>query len=724
MDHHGCVKVNNNNHNPRCLFNSDFSSFLYKDINSIFGTLCDNYHGEALTTTREAWKSEIMIMRNMLSKINDNNGQIIFEYDIPRLGKRIDVVLLYRGIVFCVEFKVGESTILEADIDQVLDYALDLKNFHKFSQDKLIVPILVATRYTQHSTDIQMSVYDDRVVNPLITGENGLFELITKVLDKYPNETPVDANWIISPYAPTPTIIEAAKTLYESHSVENITRHEADKVSTDATIAYIIDVIQKSKINGEKSICFVTGVPGAGKTLVGLDVAVRQTYQGNNEPIEDEGAVYLSGNGPLVAVLNEALAQDNYQKCKARGERKNLSDSRREVGKFIQIIHRYRDNMLAKIKNPVENGILEIDPSKAVEQEKSGYGEVEHVAIFDEAQRAWTHKRIANYLKRGGTYGNKLKVPNFPMSESAFLIWSLDQREDWATIICLVGGGQEIHDGEAGISEWINALNDKFPHWKVYISPKLTEPEYAEGKVNELLEENKNVTYSDNLHLGVSLRSFRAEKLSAFVHALLSVEPDKASELYNEIKDKYPIVLTRDMEKAKAWLHSKVRGTEHTGVLISKESSRYKPLGIHVLPSGDENAVHWFLDDKANTKSSNYLEDAATEIQVQGLELDYTCVLWDADMRYDNGEWRFYKFNGTTKWNEQLPTTESKQELRKYMVNAYRVLLTRARSGMVICVPKGNSNKTLSGFWEDSTRLPKYYDGTYEYLKSIGIEEL
>lgn len=709
---------------PRCLFNSDFSLFLYKDIDSVFGALCDNYHGDALTTTRESWKSEIGIMRDVVSKLNDRDGQIIFEYDIPRLGKRIDLVLLYRGIVFCVEFKVGESRILEGDIDQVLDYALDLKNFHKFSQDKVIVPILVATNFPNSSTNIRMSVYDDRVVNPLVTGKNGILDLITKVIYRFPNESPVNNNWVISPYAPTPTIIEAAKTLYESHSVENITRHEADKVSTDATIQYIIDVIQKSKTNGEKSICFVTGVPGAGKTLVGLDVAVRQTYQGNNEPVKDEGAVYLSGNGPLVAVLNEALAQDNYKKCRDRNERKNLSDSRREVGKFIQIIHRYRDNMLAKIKNPVENGVLEIDPAKAVEQEKAGYGEVEHVAIFDEAQRAWTHKRIANYLKRGGTYGNKLKVPNFPMSESAFLIWSLDQREDWATIVCLVGGGQEIHDGEAGISEWIYALNEKFPHWKVYISPKLTEPEYAEGKVNELLKENKNVTYSENLHLGVSLRSFRAEKLSAFVHALLAVEPEKAAELYNEIKDKYPIVLTRDMKKAKEWLHSKVRGTERTGVLITKESARFKPLGIHVLPSGDENAVHWFLDDKANTKSSNYLEDAATEIQVQGLELDYTCLLWDADMRYNNGKWCFYKFNGTTKWNEQLPNTESKQELCKYMLNAYRVLLTRARSGMIICVPKGNSNKTLSGFWEDSTRLPEFYDDTYEYLRSLGIEEI
>lgn len=707
----------------RCLYNSSFTDFLNTDDNTIFGVLCDRYHGEALTTTREAWKSEISIMKDILVRFANKDGQIIFEYDIPRLGKRVDVVLLFEGIVFCVEFKVGESRVLESDIDQVLDYALDLKNFHKFSEDRIIAPILVATNYRNSSTNIQMSVYDDRVVNPLVSGKAGVSHLISEVLRYFPNETSVNPNWIISPYAPTPTIIEAAKTLYENHSVENITRHEADKVSTDKTIEYILDVIQRSKLNQEKSICFVTGVPGAGKTLVGLDVAIKQTYQGQNEPVKNEGAVYLSGNGPLVAVLTEALAQDNHKKCKAKGEKKKMTDSRREVAKSIQMIHRYRDNMLAKIKNPVENGVLEIDPTKAVKMESAGFGEVEHVAIFDEAQRSWTHKRLADYLKRGGTYGNKLKVPNFPLSEAAFLIWSLDQREDWATIICLVGGGQEINTGEAGISEWIKALNEQFPHWNVYISPKLTEPEYAEGKVNELLKNNCNVTYSESLHLGVSLRSYRAEKLSAFVHALLSFD-ENASALYNEIKDKYPIVLTRDMAKARKWLHDKVRGTERTGVLVTKESARFKPLAIHILPSGDENAVHWFLDDKSDVRSSNYLEDAATEIQVQGLELDYTCLLWDADMRYENGEWRFYRFNGQTKWVEQTGGTESKQELMKYMLNAYRVLLTRARAGMVICVPEGNPNKNVSGFWEDSTRLPEYYDGTYQYLKSLGIEEI
>lgn len=711
------------NNSARCLYNNSITGFNNENETAIFGMLCDCYHGDALTTTREAWKAEIILMKQVLFAYGHFDGQIVFEYDIPRLGKRIDVVLLLCGIVFCLEFKIGESRILETDVDQVLDYALDLKNFHKFSQDKIIVPILIATNYRAASDIIQMSVYDDMVVNPLITGEAGLSGMIASVLKAYPDETPVNPDWIISPYAPTPTIIEAARALYENHSVENITRHEADQVSTDRTIASILDIIHESKKNRQKCICFVTGVPGAGKTLVGLDVAIKQTYQGGNEPVEDEGAVYLSGNGPLVAVLTEALALDNYNRCRNKNEKKKKSDSRREVSKSIQMIHRYRDNMLAKIKNPVENGVLEIDPRKAVEQDKAGYGEVEHVAIFDEAQRSWSHKRLAEYLKKGGSYGNKLKVSDFPMSEAAFLIWSMDQREDWATIICLVGGGQEIHTGEVGISEWIKALNEQFRHWHIYISPKLTDAEYADGKVNELLKDNPHVVYKEELHLSVSLRSFRTEKVSAFVHALLSFDQN-ASIIYSEIKDKYPIVITRDMSKARKWLHEKVRGSERTGILVTKEAARFKPLAVHILPSGDENVVHWFLEDKTDTRSSNYLEDAATEIKVQGLELDYTCLLWDADMRYESGKWRYYRFNGQTKWVELTGTSESKQDQIKYMLNAYRVLLTRARCGMVICVPVGNSNKTATGFWEDSTRLPAYYEGTYQYLKSLGITEI
>ena len=703
----------------RCLYIATIKEFLGADRFTVLGKLLDAYHGNTRTTTDEAWIGEIDILHQVLLPWKEEKAYVIFEYEIPRLGKRIDVVLLLRGIIFCLEFKVGQKDVLQADVEQVMDYALDLKNFHLFSHDKIIVPILIPTNHISSTTVFKPSVYDDMIYNPLISSVKHLQGLIASIINHAQAiSSEVMDNWIISPYTPTPTIIEAARALYENHSVEDITRHEADKVYTDRTINYILQVIEQSQAENKKSICFVTGVPGAGKTLVGLDVAIKQTYK-SGELDKENGAVYLSGNGPLVAVLTEALARDNQKKCTAKGERKNLSDSRREVSEFIQIIHRYRDNMLAKIKNPVENGTVEIDPAKAVHLDHTGYGEVEHVAIFDEAQRSWTHKRIAEYLRRGGTYGNKLKVPNFPMSEAEFLIWSLDQREDWAVIICLVGGGQEINTGEAGITEWIKALNSMFRHWNVYISNKLTDAEYADGHVNELLQGNEKVTYAEDLHLAVSLRSFRAETLSAFVQSLLSFRPD-ATNLYKDVSDRgYPIVLTRDMDMARAWLRMQARGTQQTGVLVTKVAARFKPLAVHILAQDDDNAVHWFLEDKTDIRSSNYLEDAATEIQVQGLELDFACILWDADMRYENGTWGFYKFNGKNKWNP-----ENNIENQKYMLNAYRVLLTRARQGIVICVPKGNSNLTPEGFPEDPTRLPKFYDGTYKYLKGLGIKEL
>lgn len=703
---------------PRAMYVASFKAFIAMPAMQVVGIIHDNYHGNALTTTHEAWQEEVELLQEVLLPWQDEDAQILLEYDIPRLGKRIDVVLLLHGMIFCLEFKVGQKEALQSDVEQVMDYALDLKNFHRFSHDRTIIPILIPTEYRKATDVFQPSVYDDAIYNVLITGAFGLRTMIQRVLAREQRPAGSIQDWAISPYAPTPTIVEAARTLYANHSVEDITRHEADSVSTDATIAYILDVINDCKQQGSKGICFVTGVPGAGKTLVGLDVAVKQTYR-DGKLDTDNGAVYLSGNGPLVAVLTEALARDNRRKCKEVGEKKTLSDSRREVSEFIQIIHRYRDNMLAKIKTPIEGKVLEIDPEKAVKQEKTGYGEVEHVAIFDEAQRSWTHERISNYLSRGGTYGNKLKVKNFPMSEAEFLIWSMDQREDWAVIVCLVGGGQEINTGEAGISEWIKALNTRFKHWQIFISPQLTDKEYAEGQVKQLLQENPNVTYAEQLHLAVSLRSFRAETLSAFIQALLTFDA-KAKPLYQDICTKgYPLLMTRDMETARQWLRKQARGTQKTGVLVTKVAARFKPLAVHILAPGDENAVHWFLEDKTDVRSSDYLEDAATEIQVQGLELDYACVLWDADMQCHHQAWEFYKFNGKSKWIE-----ERNPENRQYMLNAYRVLMTRARQGLIICIPRGNDRKNAAGHWEDPTRLPEFYDGVYNYFKAIGVEEI
>ncbi|WP_337747260.1 DNA/RNA helicase domain-containing protein [Victivallis vadensis] len=458
-----------------------------------------------------------------------------------------------------------------------------------------------------------------------------------------------------------------------------------------------MNIIDHSRANGEKSICFVTGVPGAGKTLVGLNIAVRQFEK-------KDLAVYLSGNQPLVSVLSEALARDKKRQEEERnpGAHYNLTEARRNVKSFIQIVHHYRDATLSKLKKTIKDGILEIDPTKVDKHKDDGYSEVEHVAIFDEAQRAWTKTHLANWLNR------KKGIADFPMSEPEFLIWSLNLREDWAVVVCLVGGGQEINTGEAGIGEWLRAINANFRDWNVFISDQLTGKEYAEGELEDLLAANAHVKRSNNLHLAVSMRSFRAEQLSHFVHHLLEGNLSQTQSLWAMLKDKYPIVITRNLNAAKDWLRKQKRGTERYGMVVSSQAQRLRPLAIDVRCKPD--TVHWFLDDITDIRSSLFLEDAASEFDVQGLELDWTCLVWDGDLRRKNNAWQNFSFTGS-KW-----LNIRSEERKTYQINAYRVLLTRARQGMVICVPEGNS--------EDPTRLPEFYDGTYEYFKQIGLKEI
>ena len=681
----------------RYFYKSSLSDFVNESSDEIFGKMSRADEMDTAATQKYAWEQEIQIMKRVLQPYENECAEILLEYTIPRLGKRIDVVVLLRERVFVIEFKAGENEFFHQDVDQVLDYALDLKNFHQGSVDRYIIPILVATESDTHSTLCQLSHYDDGVYEPLLTNAEHLTDLFSMVLEEtipVISYSVAISDWARSRYAPTPTIIEAARSLYLNHSVENITRHDAEGEQLKRTTQYVQKVIHETKSRGGKSICFVTGVPGAGKTLVGLNVAVQQET-------DEDLAVYLSGNGPLVAVLTEALTRDKQAQEKSLGKKITKKEAEREVKRFIQIIHRYRDNMLGKIC--VVNGELQIDPHKELQDKKAGYGEVENIAIFDEAQRSWDKEHIASWLKR------KKGFADFPMSEGEFLIWSLDQRKDWAVIVCLVGGGQEINTGEAGIGEWIRALNETFPHWQVYISNQLTAKEYAEGKVKDLLEKNPHVTYSEDLHLAVSMRSFRAESLSSMVHYLLDGDVGKVRQTYAAISDRYPIVLTRDLDKAKAWIKQHARGNERYGMVVSSKAYRLKPLAIDVRCKPD--TVHWFLDDINDVRSSLFLEDAASEFDIQGLELDWTCLIWDGDLRYNGKGWDFFEFNGGNKWNRI-----NKSERKAYQLNAYRVLLTRARQGMVICVPKGSA--------EDHTRLPQFYDGTFEYLKSLGLEML
>lgn len=295
---------------------------------------------------------------------------------------------------------------------------------------------------------------------------------------------------------------------------------------------------------------------------------------------------------------------------------------------------------------------------------------------------------------------------DFDFSEPEFLISCLDRHPDWAVIVCLVGGGQEINTGEAGISEWLEAINHRFPDWEVSISPNLQDSEYAAEQAIEKLQAKGKVHYDPDLHLGVSMRSFRAEKLALFVKSLLDRDKAMAKQTLVEIRDRYPIVLTRDLAKAKKWLKEKARGSERYGIVVSSQAQRLRPLAIHV--KSPMNPVNWFLDGKDDVRSSFYLEDVATEFAVQGLELDWACLTWDGDLRYSESGWKSFSFIGN-KWQNI-----KQEERKKYLINAYRVLLTRARQGMVIVVPEGDR--------DDPTRNSLFYDPCYMYLKDLGVE--
>jgi len=653
----------------RAYYFKSIDGFIADTENHILGELTSQHEFALEEQQRNAWLTQIRSAKNWLQKVD---GHIGFEFSIPRMGKRIDCVIISGAVIFAIEFKVGAASFERHAIDQVMDYALDLKNFHEHSHHRIVVPILVCT--AAEEAQAQLTLYDDRVAKPICTNGNSLAAIIEQ-FSRLTQVSDLDAHaWLASTYKPTPTIIEAAQALYRGHSVEEISRSDAGAINLSRTAKTISEIIDTSKKLQQKSICFLTGVPGAGKTLAGLNLA--NTWHN----VEDsEHAVFLSGNGPLVEVLREALARNKVEAAREAGikQRKGIVFS--ETKAFIQNIHHFRDDALATMAAPVER-----------------------VVIFDEAQRAWSLKQTASFMK------TKKGKSDFNQSEPEFLISVMDRHPDWATIICLIGGGQEINTGEAGLREWFDSIKRSFPHWHVYASTKLSDQEYMPDGALYSPGELQAVTDSDDLHLAVSIRSFRSEKLAAFIKALLDCDIHCARTLYAEIRNTYPVVVTRNLLTAKQWLVDQARGTERYGIVASSGGIRLKPFGINVKAPIDPK--NWFLNDKADIRSSYFLEDVATEFDIQGLEVDWTCVAWDADLRHNGHAWTYKAFRGTA-WQDVNDGNS-----RLYLKNAYRVLLTRARQGMVIYVPEGSS--------PDATRQPEYYDKTYSYLRSIGVEAL
>jgi hypothetical protein len=660
----------------RAYYGETVQSFLDSSPERILGELAEASTFAIELTQRDAWRHQIMVLQKVLTGLF-GRGRIYFEYAVPRLGKRIDVVLVVDHVIFILEFKVGEKTFLGSALDQVWDYALDLKNFHETSHDKTVVPVLIATDAQALAIVLEHSIHKDGVTAPIRAIPDQLPEVFERALGYTTGQHIVAEDWEGGRYSPTPTIIEAAVALYADHQVAEITRSGADAINLTLTtdrISEIISECQRSKLP-RKAICFVTGVPGAGKTLVGLNVATKYAEK------KTLHSVFLSGNGPLVAILREALARDQVRRAADAGTKLKKGAAAGIVKAFIQNVHHFRDEYLIDQHRP---------PS-------------DHIAVFDEAQRAWDQAQTASFMQR------KKNHPNFKQSEPEFLISCLDRHEDWAVIVCLVGGGQEINTGEAGIGEWLRAVQKSFPHWHVHVSPELNDGEYGvQSVLDQFSVKKENVHLERDLHLAVSMRSFRAEHVSSLVKEILDLETGRARDFLRSIGDRYPIVLTRSLNRAKVWLKQQARGSERYGVLASSQAQRLKPHAIDVKSPMDP--IHWFLDGKEDVRSSYYLEDVATEFHVQGLEVDWSCVVWDGDFRHSPGGWQHHSFIGS-RWQHIL-----KNERQTYLKNAYRVLLTRARQGMVIVVPEGDS--------DDLTRKPAYYDSTYNYLRSIGLPVL
>jgi len=653
-------------------YGDSIENFISKTTNEIIGEITISNQFDSNNNQNKSWKLQIDILKESLL---GQNGMIYFEFSIPRMGKRVDCILIIQNIVFVIEFKVGEKDYLSSNYDQVWDYALDLKNFHKPSHTALLIPILIATEAKDVQFQFIETSHEDNLIKPLKANKRNLSEIVKSCISYQKGNITIEGDeFIKGSYSPTPTIIEAAVTMYKNHTVNEITRSDADAVNLTTTTKTVSAIIERAQDENKKIICFVTGVPGAGKTLVGLDIATKHL-----DKEKDTHSIFLSGNGPLVAILQEALTRDTFFRAKELGEKITKSKAREGVKAFIQIIHHYRDAYLVDSKAPYD-----------------------HVAIFDEAQRAWNKEQTVNFMRR------KKNQPDFNYSEPEYLISCLDRHKDWAVIVCLVGGGQEINTGEAGISEWLYAIKNSFPAWEVFISPNLTDSEYNAFDAIAEIEKECKTTYNQNLHLSVSMRSYRAENVSLFIKQVLDLDLINASETLKNISDNYPIVISRNIEAAKKWLKEKARGSERYGIVVSSQAYRLKPLAIDVRVETDP--VHWFLGEKDDVRSSFFLEDVATEFQVQGLELDWACVTWDGDFRYSENEWKTYSFVGS-KWQNI-----KKEERKLYLKNAYRVLLTRARQGMVIVVPEGND--------EDHTRQPEFYNSTFKYLKKIGLKEI
>ncbi len=655
----------------RSFFASSVREFMRVDTDAIIGRLSQKhvaFHPSAEADQVLAWQREIEILRNTFNGMRPRADEwsIMLEVPLLRLGKRMDAVVLMPGIVAVIEFKIGETTFNSAHCVQTERYALSLCDFHEASQSRLVVPILCAEKGP-------MRAPDDTIANGLmrlqLCNAKTLFQVFHRV-SEYSDESAADLGALafdMSPYRPTPTIVEAAQALYSGHGIADIGRGDASDAELQEAANVLRSIVKSAEDDRQKVVCFVTGAPGAGKTLLGLDLALKSSDLGN------AGAL-LSGNRPLVHVLTEALAIDRAART---GESK--TEAKYKADAAIQ-------NLLGYLKEHTD-----------------GAKPPEHVIIFDEAQRAWDEK-----------VGQKLM--NRPTSEPALFLNILD-RLDWSCLVCLVGPGQEINRGEGGLPLWGEALKkaaESGSIWRVIAAPEAIDggPAVSGGGLAVSgLPESIEIRRDPRLHLANAIRSYRNPLHGKWVAALLEGKIERARSIATEMESP-PAFLSRNLEAAKEWLRDRRRGGRSVGLLTSSGAVRL--IGDGVPPAARSNELdpigHWFLKPYTDFRSSGALETPMSEFGCQGLELDYAGLCWGGDLIWSERGWT-PRMMRAPRW--QIIREAEKMRFR---LNGYRVLLTRARAGMIIFVPPGSV--------DDATRSPTEADGIANALLAAGCAKV
>ncbi len=666
----------------RTYYHSSISDFLNckypEDIIDFLTESDENNDPYELNKQRSAWANQIRILQSYLK---NKKGYIIFEYVLSRVNMRIDVVLLMDDIVYSLEFKNNETSFKSEHIEQADGYGYALKNFYEVNRDKYVVPMLIATKAPDSECSSGADLGIDKLFSLFKANINKMEQYIDLIRNKYGSKVICSEedfeNWIKSPFKPNPTIIQSARSIYMNNQVDEFFKFDAGEENLKITEKTVENIVKEAKRDKKKIICFVSGVPGAGKTLVGLDLAGKSRNDKHKEMPE---AVFFSGNGPLINVLTEALGRDAIRKNPEKYSSKYKAVN--DVKVFIQDLHAFKQDIISSKKKVISENVL----------------------IFDEAQRVWNKEKLEEWLTK--KHGDNLY---FGLSEADLLLNTLNEKE-WGVIVALVGLGQDIHTGENGLGVWFKSLLEKHKEWEIRLSKEIfsQNADNIESFKNSLLNCSR-VKENSGLYLKTCIRTPRAKNLSEFTEALLNNDPEKAKKSLEKF-DNYPICITRDLKRAEQFILENTLRKERGGKLCSSNSKIIGRFSREFDNINNWHFANWMLDESGKD-SSNSLLFAASEFNIQGLEIDWSLIGWDMDMYYYNSSWHEQKMLTPKKF------VESTELQKKHILNTYRVLLTRARKGVVIYIPKEKDYPDLYG-------TAKYYDSTYEYLKSCGIKDI